>query len=305
MNNNALNQLVDKAEAPDSPLSPYDVKYENHHQGTSGFYRKGTLCEQTRVILSAPHGGTAYPDDISDYADISLLRSLEDIGTADIAADLAGPGQPALVATYPRSLLDLNRPADALDPLLIEDADAPKLPRWQRYIQAGYGVIPRLGIDQKPLYHRLPDKAALLARLNFVYHPYHAALSDMIAEVRAYGHAPFLLDIHSMPPSRAGQPILPDLLFGDLHQVTTEPVIRQEIEAALRGCGYSWGWNQPYAGGYITQHYGTGPQAAQCLQLEVNRRLFWHPKSGLDRAALTAITSLIQKLVERVNIILS
>lgn len=297
MNNDAINPFIDTRHAADSPLSQNDDK--------AGFHLLGTITAQSRVILSAPHGGSAYPDNITDYADLPRLRALEDIGTTDIATDLAGPDLPALIATYPRSLLDLNRPADTLDPLLMDEVSAPKHPRWQRYIQAGYGVIPRLGIDQTPLYHSLPSRSAFLQRLSAVYHPYHAALAEMIAEVRAYGHAPFLMDIHSMPPSKAGQPILPDLLFGDLHQVTLQPVIRQEIEATLHGCGYSWGWNQPYAGGYITQRYGTGPQAIQCLQIEVNRRLFWHPKSGLDRASLSAITSVIQRLVSRVTTILS
>ena len=37
--------------------------------------------------------------------------------------------------------------------------------------------------------------------------------------------------------------------------------------------------NRPYAGGYITEHYGAPAAGAHALQLEVNRGLYMHEHS--------------------------
>jgi len=44
--------------------------------------------------------------------------------------------------------------------------------------------------------------------------------------------------------------------------------------AILADLGFTVGRNRPYAGGFITEHYGRPAQAVHALQIEVNRGLY-------------------------------
>ena len=263
-------------------------------------YRLLPATESTGpIIISAPHGGTHYPDGFSKIANLSRMSSLEDSGTADIAVAAATSNRPALIATMPRAVIDLNRPADAIDPLLWTDAPQPSQPKWNRYIKAGYGIIPRLDANQKPLYIIQPSISEQQARLSQIYKPYHDKLLGLISNAQLRHSASLLVDIHSMPAAiKAGDPRLPDFIFGDLHGVTLPAELKNLIDTFMQGANYQWGWNHPFAGGHITQHYGTGNNAIFCLQIEVNRSLFVR-STGINRPALEAISSHITDLLNK------
>ena len=42
----------------------------------------------------------------------------------------------------------------------------------------------------------------------------------------------------------------------------------------MRGLGYAVSRNKPYAGGFITEHYGNPAAGFHSIQLEVNRALY-------------------------------
>ena len=48
----------------------------------------------------------------------------------------------------------------------------------------------------------------------------------------------------------------------------------ETIEATLRGLGYAVSRNKPYAGGFITEHYGNPAVGLHAIQLEINRALY-------------------------------
>ena len=57
---------------------------------------------------------------------------------------------------------------------------------------------------------------------------------------------------------------------------------------ALKAQGYVVALNKPYAGGYITEHYGRPHAGVHALQVEINRALYMHEttfdkSSGFDR----------------------
>ena len=45
-------------------------------------------------------------------------------------------------------------------------------------------------------------------------------------------------------------------------------------ETTLRGRGYAVSRNKPYAGGFITEHYGNPAAGLHAIQIEVNRALY-------------------------------
>ena len=50
--------------------------------------------------------------------------------------------------------------------------------------------------------------------------------------------------------------------------------IVEAVESALRRAGYCVRRNKPYAGGFITEHYGNPAAGHHALQIEVNRALY-------------------------------
>jgi N-formylglutamate amidohydrolase len=46
------------------------------------------------------------------------------------------------------------------------------------------------------------------------------------------------------------------------------------VEETMRALGYSVGRNKPYAGGFITEHYGNPASGLHTIQLELNRAIY-------------------------------
>ncbi len=72
----------------------------------------------------------------------------------------------------------------------------------------------------------------------------------------------------------------------------------------MKSLGYRVALNKPYAGGYITEHYGKPEQGVHALQIEVDRSLYMNEEtfektpsfSGLQWDIGRLVTMLIQEL---------
>lgn len=265
------------------------------------------------VVLSVPHGGWLYPESLVGDDNLSQCASLSDTGTAELGLMLAGGRYPALIACCCRAVCDLNRPPAALDPHLCEGADLPLPAAYKPYVAAGYGVIPRLSAQKQPLYSQKLGPAHWQGLLAAWHSPYHRRLSDLLRRATEQQDDILLVDLHSMPdspkqagksrllPLRSGQ--LPDFVFGNLHGATLSQTHVRLIDEVMRQSGYSWRWNTPYAGGYITRHYGLetdeaeGQTPAQVLQIEVNRGLYSNPAGKVDPDCLAPVSQLLSQLL--------
>ena len=75
-------------------------------------------------------------------------------------------------------------------------------------------------------------------------------------------HAQFgfavLVDCHSMPASiRIGESgVRPDFIVGDRFGASTSAAVVEHAISLLSAMGYTVAHNKPYAGGFITEHYG-------------------------------------------------
>ena len=116
-----------------------------------------------------------------------------------------------------------------------------------------------------------------MLRIEQLYWPYHAELGGLIERTRRRFGLAVLIDCHSMPSNSceaAGGGTRAHFVLGDRFGAACAPELTKYVEGALRGFGYEVAINQPYAGGYITEHYGAPAQGVHALQLEVNRALF-------------------------------
>ncbi len=62
------------------------------------------------------------------------------------------------------------------------------------------------------------------------------------------------------------------------------PQVTALVEHVLSGFGYDVRRNDPYAGGYVTRHYGRPRDGVHALQIEVARRLYMD-EATLQKAA--------------------
>jgi N-formylglutamate amidohydrolase len=126
-----------------------------------------------------------------------------------------------------------------------------------------------------------------LHRIEWLYKPYHRTLRHLVRRTaQHFGHT-ILIDCHSMPSSSVSREdgAKADIVLGDRYGTSCATLLIDLVEAALRGRGYTVVRNKPYAGGFITEHYGEPALGRHALQIEINRALYMdersmHKKSG-------------------------
>ena len=70
------------------------------------------------------------------------------------------------------------------------------------------------------------------------------------------------------------EPRRPDVVIGDRYGTSCAAVLPDMVEETMGRLGYSVGRNKPYAGGFITEHYGNPASGLHTIQLELNRAVY-------------------------------
>lgn len=239
------------------------------------------------LVLASPHSGRNYTAGFveSSRLDARALRRSEDSFVDELYAAAPAHGAALLAATFPRAYCDANREAWELDPAMFEDGLPPWVNTTSVRVGAGLGTLARVVSSGEAIYRRRLRFADAEERVRSCWEPYHAALRGMIETTRRRRGACLLLDCHSMPDatspprdgSRAGRDGArdgPDFVLGDAHGTTCALGATRLVEALLREAGYQVGRNDPYAGGYVTRHYGRPREHVHVLQVEVARGLY-------------------------------
>jgi N-formylglutamate amidohydrolase len=256
------------------------------------------------LVFASPHSGRLYPAAFVAAArlDPVALRRSEDGFVDELFAAAPEHGAPLLAATFPRVFCDVNREPWELDPGMF---DGP-LPAWVNTasprVGAGLGTIARVVATGEAVYRHKLTFAEAEDRIRRTWQPYHAALAALIAETRAeFGYC-LLIDCHSMPthPAQAASP--PDFVLGDAHGTACAPKATRLAEEALLQLGYRVRRNDPYAGGYVTRHYGRPREGVHALQVEIARPLYMDEQriERLPRmpALVDDLTRLIRRMAE-------
>jgi len=230
------------------------------------------------IIFNSPHSGSVYPDDflIASRIDLPTLRRSEDSFMDELIADLSRRGFPVVRVNFPRSYVDVNREPYELDPRMFSG----RLPSFANTrsmrVAGGLGTIPRVVGDGQEIYReRLAVEDALL-RIETLYKPYHRALRRLINRVHQTFGTVVVVDCHSMPSIGVSrdEPRRPDVVIGDRYGTSCAQLLPDMVEATMSRLGYSVGRNKPYAGGFITEHYGNPASGLHAIQLELNRAIY-------------------------------
>ncbi len=262
-------------------------------------------AEQTApLVVASPHSGRAYADTFLQSARLGPLdlRRSEDSFVEELFAGAVAHGAPLLCAQFPRAYCDPNREAWELDPAMFADA----LPDWVNTtsprVGAGLGTIARVVTSGETIYRGKLRFAEAQARVRDCWQPYHDALAQLIGETQDRFGCCLLIDCHSMPAG-AGRAGGPDFVLGDAHGTACMAQVTALVEQVLSGFGYDVRRNDPYAGGYVTRHYGRPRDRVHALQIEVARRLYMD-ESTLEKAAgFERLQSRLDTLLSEVSVI--
>ncbi len=232
------------------------------------------LRQTTPMVLVSAHSGRQYPAAFVAAArlDPLSLRRSEDSFVDELFADAPGYGAPLLSAIFPRAYCDANREPWELDPAMFEDA----LPAWvnttSARVSAGLGTMARVVATGEVIYRGRLRFAEAERRVQECWQPFHDTLAALIEGTRASFGACLLLDCHSMPANGGGRG--GDIVLGDAHGTSCGPGITRAVEQTLTNLGYIVRRNDPYAGGFITRHYGRPREGVHALQIEIARGLY-------------------------------
>jgi N-formylglutamate deformylase len=269
---------------------------------TAPFVIRHPAGQGVPVVFASPHSGRAYPRELiaETRLDPLALRRSEDSFVDELFAAAPEFGAPLIAATFPRVWCDVNREPWELDPAMFEGPLPPWVNTGSPRVGAGLGTIPRIVATGEAIYRRRLTFAEAEARIRTCWEPYHAALAELIAETRARFGVCLLIDCHSMPAHPGFGAHSPDIVLGDAHGTACAPGATRLAEEILQGLGYRVRRNDPYAGGYVTRHYGRPRDGVHALQIEVARRLYMDEGRiergpGFERC-VAAMTRLIEGL---------
>jgi N-formylglutamate deformylase len=255
------------------------------------------------VIFNSPHSGHVYPRAFLAAAriDLAALRRSEDSFVDDLTRGVVTRGYPLMLAHFPRCYIDVNREPYELDPRMF-DGRLPSFANTRSMrVAGGLGTVARVVGDAQEIYRqRIPVDEAL-RRIEGLYKPYHRALRRLFTRVHRDFGAAVLVDCHSMPSTTGSRDERPraDIVLGDRYGTSCVAPVSETMEGFLREAGYSVSRNKPYAGGFITEHYGNPAAGLHAIQLELNRALYMDEKRHERSAAFAQVAADLERLAER------
>ncbi len=260
---------------------------------TAPFEIRASAEQRVPFVFNSPHSGRHYPDRFMAMTrlDRNAIRRSEDCFVDELFGAAAGLGAPMLKANFPRAYLDVNREPWELDPRMFCEPVPSFANIRSARVAGGLGTVPKLVGEGLEIYSgRLPITEAL-DRIEFVYKPYHSALKRLLTRTHdRFGYA-VLVDCHSMPASiRVGETgVRPDFIVGDRFGASATPALTEAAIGLLIAMGYTVAHNKPYAGGFITEHYGRPGRGLHAVQIEINRGLYMNERTFQKTSGFPAL----------------
>jgi len=251
----------------------------------------------TPLICNSPHSGRDYSSEFvtGSILDAVALRRSEDAYVDELFAATPEYGAHLVKALFPRAYVDANREPFELDPKMFSDSLPSYVNSRSHRAAGGLGTVARIVSDGNNIYADKIPYAEAKHRIRTYYKPYHVALAELIQQTRQKFGGALVLDCHSMPSSiddekpakngsgggvngrkSAGQEQSGDIniVLGDRNGASCALEITNIAYDLLREMGYGVALNNPYSGGFNTQHYGRPAHHIHVLQIEICRSLY-------------------------------
>ena len=254
-------------------------------------------------VINSPHSGNFYPAAFLAQSRLTkeAIRRSEDCFVDELFSGCTALGAPMLSAKFPRAYLDVNREPFELDPKMFIETLPSHVNSQSLRVGGGLGTIPRIVGDGMEIYRaRMPFSEAL-GRIETIYRPYHAELKRLVMQARQSRGTAILIDCHSMPGSiRIGERgVRPDVVVGDRFGASASRDIAEMALHCLRDLGFVAAYNKPYAGGFITEHYGRPLRGLHALQIEVSRSLYMDEQGFTKSPGFEGLRRAINAFLEK------
>jgi N-formylglutamate deformylase len=216
------------------------------------------------VILSVPHSGTVFPEEIKLHYRPDLAAQPDDTDwfVHDLYNFAPALGITVIHAKYSRWVIDLNR-----------DPESKALYNDGRIIT---GLVPSTDFFDNEIYldkSFIPTQEETERRLKRYYRPYHRKIESLLKDrVSQFGQA-LLWDAHSIRrfvPTIRKDPF-PDLILGDNDEQSSGEEIINITLNGLKASKYQMNHNTPFKGGHITRYFGRPQTGIHALQLEMSK----------------------------------
>jgi N-formylglutamate amidohydrolase len=258
------------------------------------------------VVFNSPHSGRRYHHAFLDASrlDAHALRRSEDCYVDELFACVTDLGAPLLRANFPRAFLDVNREPYELDPRMFQETLPGFANTTSVRVAGGLGTIPRIVSEGEEIYRAPLQLGDAIGRIESIYRPYHRTLTKLLAEVHGKFGSVVLVDCHSMPSSAAALQSSTagrraDIVLGDRHGAACAFEITSHLEELFAEQGFCVVHNKPYAGGFITQNYGSPVSGYHALQIEVNRALYVDERSLAKTQDFPLLIQCIREVMKR------
>jgi N-formylglutamate deformylase len=265
------------------------------------------LPGSTPLVLDSPHSGVDYPEDFRSVLALDVLRRAEDTHVEKLYDFAPSMGVAWIEALFPRSYLDANRDLTELDVDLLEDGWSGPLSTDAAVaskVRLGKGLIWRCTDEGLDLYDRKLTAAEVRDRIERCWQPYHAAVSQAIADAHARHGYSIHLNCHSMPAVAASHAtefpglVHADFVIGDRDGSTADPALSRRVCEVLRRLGYDVAYNHPYKGVELVRRYGDPSAQRHSIQVEINRKLYMDERTLEPHHGFQALRGHLRQLVE-------
>lgn len=250
-------------------------------------------ASEVPILISVPHCGTAFPDELRDQYKQSLIQAPDDTDWfVDRLYDFApAMGMTMITAHFSRWVIDLNR--DPQNKPLYADG---------RIIT---GLCPTTTFLGENLYK--DERAEISApeierRTNLYYQPYHDKIEEMVSLLEKKHGRVLLWDCHSI---RQVVPTIqkekfPDLILGDADGTSASPGLIETALGVLDHSNYKVSHNHPFKGGHITRHFGKPDRKRHALQLEMAKINYMDDtETKYDAQRASGMRNVLQSVFEK------
>src|SRR5258708_6172088 len=234
------------------------------------------------VIVEVPHASLRLPPEFLDVfaAPARSIARDADLYVDALYEDAPSEGATVLVAGLSRYVIDVNRAECDVDDEVVEGGRAD--------VRLHHGLVWRTTSAGEPALTRRLTIQELGERLDLVWRPYHRELAAIVERKRARFGIAIILAAHSMPSTERGCPPGRDGRRGSERRADVVPGSRgrksaaacfiDAVESHALGCGWTVRHDDPYSGGFTTQHYGRPTEGVHAVQVELARR--WYLDEG-------------------------
>ncbi|HMK70217.1 MAG TPA: N-formylglutamate amidohydrolase [Xanthobacteraceae bacterium] len=255
------------------------------------------------LLFNSPHSGRIYPREflLASRLDLATLRRSEDSFVDELFAGVVERGHPLVRAHFPRCYVDVNREPYELDPRMF-DGRLPSFANTRSMrVAGGLGTVARVVGDAQEIYDQRISVVDALQRIDGLYKPYHRTLRRVFMRLHRDFGAAILIDCHSMPSAGGtrDERARADLVLGDRYGTSCVAAVGETIEMTMRSFGYVVSRNKPYAGGFITEHYGNPTAGLHAIQLEINRALYMDERRYQRAASFARLAAELEVLADR------